>query len=71
MKVICEFDLADEDDAFKYNCALRSPNMFRALTEYANWLRNECKYSINPENAEICRDKFWEILNDNKVDLEI
>lgn len=71
MKVICKFDLDNEGDIFKYNAALRGPNMFQALVEYANWLRNECKYSENPAHAEECRDKFWEILKDNAVDLEI
>lgn len=72
MKVICKFDLDDEDDAFKYNAALRAPNMFHALTEYGQWLRSICKYTETNQlpNAEACKEKFWEILSDNKVDLE-
>lgn len=72
MKVVCKFDLSDEDDAFKYNCALRSPNMFSALCEYGQWLREMTKHQ-DPAltDASVCKDRFWEILNENQVDLEV
>lgn len=72
MKVICKFDLDDEDDAFKYNCSLRAPYMFQALVDYSQWLRGICKHGDpSQHDANACRDKFWEILGENNVDLEI
>lgn len=72
MKVICKFDLDDEDDTFKYNAALRATNMFHALTEYGEWLRQVTKHQDPAQtDASVCKLKFWEILKDNAVDLEI
>ncbi len=63
MKAILEFDLPDDREDFD---TAKDGWRWKSLAqEYANWLRGICKHG-NPDeyNAEKCRDKFHEFLQE-------
>jgi hypothetical protein len=73
MKVIIEYNLPD--DQFEFNSAVKSMKMWHALTEIKDELRSIWKYEDLKENefemVERIREKFFEILIDNEINLDL
>jgi hypothetical protein len=72
MKVKIEYNLPD--DQFEFECAVKSTKMFFALTEIKEELRAIWKYEELKENqfemVERIREKFFEILTENEINLD-
>jgi hypothetical protein len=72
MKVKLEYNLPD--DQFEFECAVKSTKMFFALTEIKDELRSIWKYEELKENqfemVERIREKFFEILTENEINLD-
>jgi hypothetical protein len=72
MKVKLEYNLPD--DQFEFECAVKSTKMFFALTELKDELRSIWKYEDLKENqfamVERIREKFFEILQENEINLD-
>jgi len=62
------------EDEFEFNCAVKSTKMFFALTEIKDELRSIWKYEELKENqfemVERIREKFFEILQENEINLD-
>ena len=72
MKVKLEYNLPD--DQFEFECAVKSTKMYFALTEIKEELRAIWKYEELKENqfemVERIREKFFEILTENEINLD-
>jgi hypothetical protein len=72
MKVKLEYNLPD--DQFEFDSAVKSMKMFFALTEIKDELRSIWKYEELKENqfemVERIREKFFEILQENEINLD-
>ena len=72
MKVKIKYNLPDDD--FEFNCAVKSTKMYFALTEIKEELRAIWKYEELKENqfemVERIREKFFEILTENEINLD-
>lgn len=72
MKATLEYNLPD--DEFEFNCAVKSTKMVFALTEIKDELRAIWKYEELKENqfeiVERIREKFFEILLENEINLD-
>lgn len=72
MKATIEYNLPD--DEFEFNCAVKSTKMVFALTEIKDELRAIWKYEELKENqfeiVERIREKFFEILLENEINLD-
>ena len=72
MKATIEYNLPD--DEFEFNCAVKSTKMYFALTEIKDELRAIWKYEELKENqfemVERIREKFFEILLENEINLD-
>ena len=72
MKAIIEYNLPD--DQFEFDNAVKSMKMFFALTEIKDELRSIWKYEELKENqfemVERIREKFFEILQENEINLD-
>jgi hypothetical protein len=72
MKATLKYNLPDDD--FEFNCAVKSTKMFFALTEIKDELRRIWKYEELKENqfemVERIREKFFEILIENEINLD-
>jgi len=72
MKVKIEYNLPD--DQFEFDSAVKSMKMFFALTEIKDELRSIWKYEELKENqfemVERIREKFFEILTENEINLD-
>jgi hypothetical protein len=72
MKATIEYNLPD--DEFEFNCAVKSTKMYFALTEIKEELRAIWKYEELKENqfemVERIREKFFEILLENEINLD-
>ena len=72
MKVKLEYNLPD--DQFEFECAVKSTKMYFALTEIKEELRAIWNYEELKENqfemVERIREKFFEILTDNEINLD-
>jgi len=72
MKAIIEYNL--QDDQFEFDNAVKSMKMFFALTEIKDELRSIWKYEELKENqfemVERIREKFFEILQENEINLD-
>jgi len=72
MKVKLEYNLPD--DQFEFECAVKSTKMFFALTEIKEELRAIWKYEelkqYQFEMVERIREKFFEILTENEINLD-
>ena len=72
MKVKLEYNLPD--DQFEFDSAVKSMKMFFALTEIKDELRSIWKYEELKENqfemVERIREKFFEILTENEINLD-
>ena len=73
MKATIEYNLPD--DQFEYDCAIKSMKMWHALIEVKAELRAIWKYEELKENEfemiERIREKFFEILADNEINLDL
>jgi hypothetical protein len=72
MKATLKYNLPDDD--FEFNCAVKSTKMFFALTEIKDELREILKYEELKKNqfemVERIREKFFEILLENEINLD-
>jgi hypothetical protein len=72
MKATLKFNLPE--DEFEFNCAVKSTKMYFALTEIKEELRAIWKYEELKENqfemVERLREKFFEILTENEINLD-
>lgn len=72
MKATIEYNLPD--DQFEFESAVKSTKMFFALTEIKDELRFIWKYEELKENqfemVERIREKFFEILTENEINLD-
>jgi len=72
MKATIEYNLPD--DQFEFDNAVKSTKMFFALTEIKDELRAIWKYEELKENqfemVERIREKFFEILQENEINLD-
>ena len=72
MKVKIKYNLPDDD--FEFNCAVKSTKMYFALTEIKEELRAIWKYEELKEHqfemVERIREKFFEILLENEINLD-
>ena len=72
MKAIIEYNLPD--DQFEFDNAVKSMKMWHALTEIKDELRAIWKYEELKENqfemVERIREKFFEILQENEINLD-
>ena len=73
MKATLKYNLPE--DEFEFNCAVKSTKMYFALTEIKDELRAIWKYEDLKENqfemVERIREKFFEILNENEINLDL
>jgi hypothetical protein len=73
MKATIEYNLPE--DQFEFDCASKSLKMFHALNEIKEELRAIWKYEDLKDNEfeliERVREKFFEILNDNEINLDL
>jgi len=75
MKISFTFNTTEDDD-FKLKCMLQAENMYFALEAVKDMLRAILKYDQGlKENAidqvEYISDELFNILEDNKVDLDL
>ena len=72
MKATLKYNLPDEQ--FEFESAVKSMKMFFALTEIKDELRAIWKYEELKENqfemVERIREKFFEILQENEINLD-
>ena len=72
MKATIEYNLPD--DQFEFDSAVKSMKMFFALIEIKDELRSIWKYEELKENqfemVERIREKFFEILTENEINLD-
>ena len=72
MKATLKYNLPD--DQFEFESAVKSTKMFFALTEIKDELRRIWKYEELKENqfemVERIREKFFEILTENEINLD-
>jgi hypothetical protein len=72
MKVKLEYNLPD--DQFEFECAVKSTKMYFSLTEINDELRSIWKYEDLKANqfemVERIREKFFEILTENEINLD-
>jgi hypothetical protein len=72
MKATLKYNLPE--DEFEFNCAVKSTKMYFALTEIKEELRAIWKYEELKENqfemVERIREKFFEILLENEINLD-
>jgi hypothetical protein len=72
MKATLKYNLPE--DEFEFNCAVKSTKMYFALTEIKDELRAIWKYEELKENqfemVERIREKFFEILLENEINLD-
>ncbi len=66
MKATLEFNLPEEREELELH--MKAGKVFSAVWEYAHWLRQICKHG-DPDkvNAQACRDKLYEFLNEHEV----
>lgn len=75
MTVTLEFDLTNPEDDIKLSRALAADRMLTALQEIDQAIRNRVKYADDsPEIREAfieLRDQYYQLINENKIDLEL
>lgn len=69
MKGVLEFDLPEDDEAFRL--ASRAVDYERALSAFKNWLRGKRKHTDIEEWPDLNEvwDRFHEILNEHGIEL--
>ena len=72
MKATLKYNLPE--DEFEFNNAVKSMKMYFALTEIQDELRRQLKCEDLKENQyemiELLRSYFYEVLNDNEINLD-
>jgi len=68
VKAILEFNLPEDSD--EYKLITQSRDMYSALFDIREYLRGQYKYD-GKDDIEKIYDKFYEILNDNNVSLDV
>ena len=72
MKATLKYNLPD--DQFEFDSAVKSMKMWHSLTEIKDELRSIWKYEELKENqfemVERIREKFFEILQENEINLD-
>lgn len=75
MKITIEYDFDTDGDEQEFKYAIKGKDYKDALDDIREHLRQELKYNSESytekqrETLEIVRDKFFEILEDNNVNL--
>ena len=68
MKAKLVFKLPEERE--EYEMQVNSGKLYSAVWDYAAWLRGVCKHDDpNKYNAETCREKFYQFLQENDYSL--
>jgi hypothetical protein len=68
MKTTLEFNLPDEQAEWVIHA--KASAFHAAVLDYALWLRDVCKHGDPDQyNAEACREKLYDFLNENEVRL--
>lgn len=76
MKAILEFDLSDHDGKMEHMRCVKALSMAIALWDMEQYLRASIKHAPDSMSSEAygmlneVRDKFYEIMNDNNIDLD-
>jgi hypothetical protein len=74
MKVTLEFNLEDHEQRKEHMRAIKSINVYCALSDFAEQLRKIRKYGENSEDVQMMIEElertFYDILNDRNIDLE-
>jgi hypothetical protein len=75
MKATLEFNLDDSDDEMAYQRCIKSKDMAMALWEITHNTKKNLEYTLEStaskfESLEVIFDKIYEILRDNKIDIE-
>ena len=68
MKAVLTFDLSDPDDELEYKRCNAAKNALGALSEIADWFRQQEKYLDKDYHEARCR--ISEVLEDNGIDLD-
>lgn len=68
MQAYLQFDLPVDNDEYKMHC--QTSELHCAVWDYAQWLRGICKHG-EPKHVDAnqCRDKLFEFLNDRNITL--
>ena len=74
MKATLEFNLPEDD--FEYKLCNQSSDMWSALREFNDYMRDELKYNDNLiqsefERLEVVQTKFFEIIYNNNIKLDL
>lgn len=74
MKATLEFNLPEDD--FEYKLCNQSSDMWSALMEFKDYMRDELKYNDNLiqsefERLEVVQTKFFEIIYNNNIKLDL
>lgn len=71
MKVILEFNRPEDNEDIEIH--MNAVKYYCALTDFSNYLRSKLKYAeLSEEEAKILeevRTKFFEIQNDNEINI--
>jgi hypothetical protein len=74
MKATLKFNLPEDD--FEYKLCNQASDMWSALMEFKEYMRDELKYNDNLiqsefERLEVVQTKFFEIINNNNIKLDL
>jgi uncharacterized short protein YbdD (DUF466 family) len=67
MKAKFTFNLPEENYEYKIFC--KADDLLSALWDYSQYLRHQERQAETPDNIEIMRKRFYEVLEDNGVRL--
>jgi uncharacterized short protein YbdD (DUF466 family) len=68
MKAKFTFSLPEEMYEYKVFC--KADDLINALWDYSQYLRHQERQAETPDNIEIMRKRFYEILESNNVHLD-
>lgn len=68
MEGILKFDLSEWEDIESFKMHNQAYDLYIAISDFDQWLRNEIKYQNN-EEAQKCRDKLKDFLGDVSLDI--
>jgi|APGre2960657404_1045060.scaffolds.fasta_scaffold190926_3 hypothetical protein len=74
MEATLKFNLPEDD--FEYKLCNQASDMWSALMEFKEYMRDELKYNDNLiqsefERLEVVQTKFFEIINNNNIKLDL
>jgi len=74
MEATLKFNLPEDD--FEYKLCNQASDMWSALMEFKEYMRDELKYNDNLiqsefERLEVIQTKFFEIINNNNIKLDL